>query len=56
VTETTELMAELESAHPGFWKLVEAERQRLYLEHPDPDERRRFLMSHLVRVETINGE
>ena len=55
-TETTDLLAELEAAHPGFRNLVEAERKRLYMEHPMSDERRRFLMSHLVRVEIVNGE
>jgi hypothetical protein len=51
MTDTMDLLAELEAAHPGFVEVVAAERRRLHAEHPDPKERRSFLLSHFVRLE-----
>lgn len=45
----------LELLGPGGREAVEAARADLYARFPDQDERRRALMSHLVRVEIMQN-
>jgi hypothetical protein len=48
---TEELIQSVEEECPGFCKLVDAEQAALHARYPDPVERRRFVLSHFVRID-----
>ena len=50
---TDEILAFIETQSPGFLVLVEEEKRALDEAHPDHTERRRFVLSHFVKMENI---